>query len=117
MEGSEETGRRQARIANGQAAAAILAAGIGSACLGVVVVLGVASSTVKSWLNWWEPVGPLSGKSSVGILTWLAAWAVLHVLWRNQEVPFRRVWTIALVLIGAGFLLTFPPIFEAFGGH
>jgi hypothetical protein len=102
---------------NGPAAATVLAAGVGSAVFGITVVLAVVSVSVKDWLNWWAPAGPLVGKSSVGVLAWLVAWSILCLLWRKREVNFGRVWMIALALIALGFLLTFPPVFESFASH
>src|SRR4051812_37189182 len=54
---------------NGPAAAAFLACGVGSAVLGLAIVLVEASpGHVKSWLNFYDPVGPLSGKTIVAVV-------------------------------------------------
>lgn len=102
---------------DGAALAAIVSAGIGCAVIGLATVLAEASALVKEALNWWPPAGPLTGKTGIGILAWLASWGGLHLLWRGKELPFQRIWILAFALIALGWIGTFPPIFEAFGGH
>ena len=104
---------RQA-LTNGAAAAAVLAAGIGSFVLGLFTTLAAANEGIKGLLNWYAPAGPLSGKSSLAVIAWLVSWVVLHARWEDKEVNFDRVFVITLILIGLGLLLTFPPVFEAF---
>jgi len=105
--------RTQERIPNGPAAAAILSAGVGSATIGLMTTGAVISAGLKSALNWWSPAGPLTGKTSVGVVAWLVTWIVLHVLWKDKDVPLVRVLVVMLVLLALGVLLTFPPVFEA----
>lgn len=100
----------------GPIAAAILAAGIGGLALGVVTTLAEASTSIKDALNWSNPVGPLSGKTTVSVLVWLAAWAVLHIVYRRKAYETRRALIISLILIGLGIVGTFPTFFQAFGG-
>ncbi|PWU45609.1 hypothetical protein DLE60_26420 [Micromonospora globispora] len=100
----------------GPIAAAILAGGVGALALGVVTTLSEASTGFKDALNWNNAVGPLSGKTIVTVLVWLAAWVVLHLVYRNKPYETRRALTIALILIGLGVVGTFPTFFQAFGG-
>src|SRR5215218_199091 len=100
----------------GPIAAAIIAGGIGAAALGVFTTLAEASEGAKSWLQWSDAVGPLSGKVLMAVLVWLVAWAVLHLALRNRPYETRRALVISLVLIGLGVLGTFPLFFQAFGG-
>src|SRR5215216_6134681 len=109
-----KAGDRQAEFANGAAAASVLAAGIGSLALGFFTVLAEASERAREALNLYDPVGPLSGKTTFAVIAWLAAWVVLHLAWRGKQVRFGRVFAFALVLIALGFIGTFPPFFEAF---
>lgn len=99
---------------DGTALAAIIAAGIGCFLIGLATVLAEVSEGIKEGLKWYDPVGPLSGKTGIGVIVWLASWLVLHQLWRNREIPFGKIWILALLLIFLGGLGTFPPIFEAF---
>jgi hypothetical protein len=101
---------------NGPAAAALLAAGIGSLALGLFVILAEALNSVKNALNIYGPVGPLSGKTSFAIAIWLAAWIILHISWKNKQVNFAGIYAVSLILIILGLLGTFPPFFDLFGG-
>jgi hypothetical protein len=100
----------------GPIAAAILAAGIGGLTLGVVTTLAEASTGFKNALNWNNAVGPLSGKTIVTVLVWLAVWGILHIVYRRKRYETRGALIIALVLIGLGIVGTFPTFFQAFGG-
>jgi len=87
---------------------------VGSAVIGLLTTGAVISAGLKSALNWWSPAGPLTGKTGVGVIAWLASWIVLHILWKDEDVAFVRVLVVTLVLLALGLLLTFPPVFEAF---
>lgn len=98
----------------GPVAAAILAAGIGALTLGILTTLAEASQPIKDFLNFYDPVGPLSGKTTGAIIIWLVAWVVLHLIYRNKPLESRLALTVSLVLIGLGVLGTFPVFFQAF---
>lgn len=99
---------------NGAAAAAILAAGIGSLVLGLVVVLAEACEPVKVALTFSKAVGPLSGKTTVALASWGIGWGMLHALWGHRTVPFQKVFLFALVAIALGLLMSFPPFYLLF---
>lgn len=103
-----------APLANGPAAAAILAGGIGSTFYGLLIVLVEASPAIKKLLTLNNGVGPLSGKTTIGVIGWLIAWVVLGQLWKGKSVDLNKVWTAALALIVLSLLLTFPPVFQLF---
>ena len=98
----------------GPVAAAILAAGIGAFALGVLTTLAEASEGFKDFLNLYDPVGPLSGKTIGAVIVWLIAWVVLHMMYRHRAIESRKVLTASLVLIGLGVLGTFPIFFQLF---
>lgn len=98
----------------GPAAAAVMSAGIGTFFIGLMATLAEAFPGLRNALNWYNPSGPLSGKTGVSVIVWLLAWIILHAAWKGKERNLGRAFTWALVLIAAGFLLTFPPVFEAF---
>jgi hypothetical protein len=101
--------------ANGPAAAALLAAGLGSAALGLMIVLVEASPRgFKNWLNVYNPVGPLSGKTIVAVAVYAISWIVLGIALRGKNVRLGRWVTATIMLIGLGILLTFPPIYQLF---
>jgi hypothetical protein len=99
---------------NGSGAAAILSAGIGAFCIGLFAVAADKSPHIKGLLNIYKPTGPLSGVTTVAIALWLVSWAVLALRWRSRNVRLTRVTTIAFVLLGLSFLLTFPPVADLF---
>jgi hypothetical protein len=111
---------RLARIAfedkpEGPIAAAVIAGGIGAFALGLVTTLAEASEGIRNWLQWSDPVGPLSGKVIMAVLVWLVAWAILHVALRSRRYETRRALVVSLVLIGLGVVGTFPTFFQLFG--
>jgi hypothetical protein len=102
---------------SGPAAAAILAACLSAAWLGLIIPISEAIVPLKNALNWYNPVGPLSGKTTTMVVVYLLTWAVLHAQWRNREVEFSKVWRWSLVLLGIGLLGSFPPFYEMFTAH
>jgi hypothetical protein len=107
-------------IPNGEAVAAMIAAGIGGLSLGFFTTLAeiTAGTTFRTGgfpgLTWNTGVGPLSGKTGYAVIIWLIAWAVLHFMWRGREFNFGRMFWITLGLIGLGVLGTFPIFFQLF---
>lgn len=99
---------------NGAGAAAVLAAGIGCFAVGLLAVLGDASTVLRTGLSFYGPTGPLSGVTTVAILVWIASWTLLDWRWRRRDVALGRVKTVAFVLLGLGLLLTFPPFGDLF---
>ena len=65
---------------------------------------------------WSKPVGALSGKTILGIAAWLVSWLIFGLLWKDREVSLRPVLILSVVLLAAGLLLTFPPVFELIAG-
>jgi len=101
-------------IPNGSGAAAVLSAGIGAFALAVLAVTGDKSAAIKQSLNFYHPTGPLSGVTTVAILIWIAAWAILDWRWRRKSVAIAGITTTSLVLLVLSLLLTFPPIVDFF---
>lgn len=97
---------------NGPVAAALLAGGIGSAVLGLLTFGSEASEVIKNLMNWYKPVGPLMGKSSLGIIAFVLSWVILNSLWKGKETNFNRIATIALALVVVGLIFTFPPVWS-----
>jgi hypothetical protein len=97
---------------NGPAVAAIVAASVGVLVLGLDTFLGEWSPALLKWFNWWNPAGPLVGKTSVAVIAWLVVWAALYPAWGRKEVSFSTWWKVSLVLIVIGNLLMFPPVFH-----
>lgn len=110
-------GSEVAPLRNGPAAAAILAGGVGSAFYGLMVVLVEASAGIKSALTWWNPAGPLTGKTGMGVIGFLVAWYLLARAWKGRDVNLDKVWKVTLALIVVGLIFTFPPFFTLFASH
>ena len=108
---------QEAERPNGPVAAVMLGGGIGAAVLGIVTTLAAASASFSTSLNWYNPVGPLTGKSLLGVGAFLASWAGLHFMYRAKNVNFSCVALIAFVLLAIGLLGTFPPFFDLFAPH
>jgi hypothetical protein len=106
----------EAHVATGEAAAAFLAGGIGCFVIGLLTTLAAVPALVdlKNGLNWWNPAGPLTGKTGVGVIAFFIAWGVAHLLMKDKEVNLKTYVIVAAVLTVLGFLGTFPPFFEAF---
>ena len=98
----------------GEAAAAILAAGVGAFAMGLMTTLAEAFEGFRTFLNVYNPVGPLSGKTLGAIVIWLISWAVLYFMWKGKDIPFPRVFTATVILIALGVLGTFPIFFDLF---
>jgi hypothetical protein len=101
----------------GKALAAIVAAGIGCAAVGVLTILAELSPGFKTVLNFSDPVGPLSGKTGLAVLLWLVSWYALAYSWRARPPVLRSALIVTFVLIGVGVVGTFPPFFALFTAH
>ncbi len=102
---------------DGPAAAAILSSTIGCLVIGLMTTGAEISAGLKDALNWYAPVGPLSGKTVVGVIAWAISWGVLHSMWKDQDVGFARLFRISLWVLVIGLVLTFPPFFELFAAE
>jgi hypothetical protein len=103
-------------IPNGPGAAAILAAGIGCGLMGILAFAGDASDAIGKFLNFYDPVGTLSGVTTVTIVVWLGAWFVLARMWATKNVAMGKVNLVSFALLIAGLLLTFPPFMDLLQG-
>ncbi|HEX9925972.1 MAG TPA: hypothetical protein VGD99_25165 [Anaerolineae bacterium] len=112
-----EKAAAKTQVAIGVASAAFVASGIGCLVIGLMVTGAEMSEGLKNALNWWNPAGPLTGKTGVGVIVWLISWVILHSMWKDKEMEFGKYFTITLILIALGFLLTFPPIFTLFAAE
>jgi hypothetical protein len=95
---------------NGAIWAAILASGIGACAVGLIVILNESGIFTAPTL--YGPAGGVSGRTTIAVAVWIAAWAVLHRLWRDREIDGKRITAIAAVLILLGLLGTFPPVWS-----
>ncbi len=103
-------------LPNGSGMAAVLAAGIGSATLGVFAFLGDAVKGIGQFFSFYNPTGTLSGVTDTAIVVWLGAWYVLAKRWNGRDVAVGQVSAIAFALLAVGFLFTFPPFMDLLQG-
>src|SRR5579872_4204047 len=85
-------------VPNGAGAAAILAAGIGCATLGILALAGDAFPAISSALNFYKPSGALSGVSTVAVAVWLVSWLFLSRAWGTKTVAMAKVNLASFVL-------------------
>jgi hypothetical protein len=103
---------RKVESPNGAALAAFLGAGIGAFAVGLFVLLNEAGLFAAPAV--YGPAGGVSGRTTLAVVTWLAAWALLHARWKDRELEARRVLRVTLGLIALGVLATFPPLWGIF---
>lgn len=96
------------------ACAALLACGVGCATVGVLYLLGDKYPGWNRLLSLNASVGALSGVLCGAVLAWVISWIVFFLYWRNRVPSTKTVVRIALSLLLAGVLLTFPPFVRLF---
>src|SRR6185437_2368542 len=92
---------------------------INADCESWQAVFAIAADTIAAIgrrMNFYQPTGPLSGVTTCAIAVWLMVWAVLGQRWRKRNLALRPILTTALILIGLGILLTFPPLAQSWRG-
>lgn len=104
----------ETEVATGSAAAAMISGAIGTFVIGLLTTGVVIFEGLREALNWWNPAGPLTGKTGVGVIAWLISWVLLDTIWKGREYDLRKAFIITLIFVALGVILTFPPVFEAF---
>lgn len=113
----EMTNKMFAEVAdkpNGPVLASLLASGIGVTVLGIVTTLAEANANFANLLKINPSVGPLSGKTIYATAAFFASWLVAGVLMRGKNYDERKFLVATFVLIGIGFVGTFPIFFDLF---
>lgn len=93
---------------NGVALAAFLAGGIGTFAMGLIVIL--SEMGLFRLPAFYAPAGGVSTRTTVAVVVWLVAWAVLHAKWKTRDVAIKPVFAATLALIAFGILFAFPPV-------
>ncbi len=107
---------------NGANVAAIMAAAFAIFALGAVVLWSELDATanaklqkVGNWMPGASGIGPYSGKETLMVVSWLVAWVLLHVALRHKHLDPRPWFGAALVLLLAGLLGIWPPVWHWLG--
>jgi len=119
----------RARMSEGVAVAALMAAMIGMLTLAAVNLFTTASKGFNAWVHsvgkLWMPgaqgIGPYSGKETLALVAWLVSWVVLDAALRRREMKLSRWLIVFLFGVGIATTLIWPPVFEhlgeLIGGH
>jgi hypothetical protein len=113
----QQPGATKRGVTDGGVIAAMVAAGAACALLGVLTLLTDALLSVKEFMTFSEPVGPLSGKTVVPTVAWLIFWPLLHRRLRGREMSLKRGYAVTVALIAIGLLCTFPPFYQLFAAE
>ncbi|QHS52716.1 hypothetical protein [Edaphobacter sp. 12200R-103] len=88
----------------------LVASSAGCFAFGLLYLLGNSSPAINRLLGVYPPSGALSGVLVFGTLIFLLSWAALSYLWSRRPPSSSFAVKVALVLLGGGLLLTFPPL-------
>lgn len=69
-------------------------------------------SVGKLWMPGAEGIGPYSGKETLSLVMWIAAWVVLHSALHDRDLPISKWLVVFLVGVGVATTLIWPPVFE-----
>jgi hypothetical protein len=105
----------------GEAAAAMLAGGVGLLTLGGANLIGSALGVFEEALamagRFFVPggtqLGAYAGKELVALIAWLGSWALLHRRLRQRQVSLTRTIGVFLASLVVSTLLLWPPIVHA----
>jgi hypothetical protein len=108
--------KTQATLMESALSASFIASGIGSVILGLTIIGAETNAGIKTFLTLNAGVGPLGGKVILTVIGFFVSWGILHFVFRNRPTKLSTGFTIGVILVIVGLLLTFPPVFLAFGG-
>ncbi len=103
---------------DGPGAAAMLSAGVGIFVMGLFTLLSEVSEGIHEFLaafDFGAGVGPLAGKSILGVVAFFVVWVILGYRWKTTELDLKPVFWVSVGLGLLGAVLMFPPVFTAFG--
>lgn len=104
---------RTIMLPNGAALAAFGAAGIGAFTMGLTSLLNAVGVLPVPTL--YGPAGGVTGRTTLAVLIWLIAWAILHSRWKERDMETRGVHAVTIVLTVLGIVFALPPVWSLFG--
>jgi len=106
--------QQERKIPNGEAGAAILAAGIGCLTMGLLTAVAAIWGSLHTFLQFYPPAGSITGITIVMVIAWLASWFVLYRFWKDKQVNLIKVFVLTLAFILLGVVGIFPPFIHLF---
>ena len=102
----------------GEAAAAAAAAGIGVLAMGgsalVAAAIGRFDQALvdagRLFLPGGEELGRFGGQQVLGLVAWLASWAILHLRWRKRNVSLTVTALGLVACLVVATILFWPPV-------
>lgn len=65
-----------------------------------------------SWIPSWWGIGPYTGKETLGLIVWLATWALLHFTIGRKEVDLKP-WAIGFAIaFVANMIIIWPTVYH-----
>jgi hypothetical protein len=64
-----------------------------------MTTLAEIGELLKTALAWSVAVGPLIGKTGVGVIVRLILWPILHAVLRGKDVNYSAIYIVSLILI------------------
>ena len=92
-----------------RASSLLVSSAAGCFAFGLLYLFGDKSKEINHLLSVYPPSGALSGVLLVGTLVWLVCWLVLAMQWRKRAPSVRFAVNLAVLLLLAALLFTFPP--------
>jgi hypothetical protein len=99
---------------SGSAVAVLISGALGCFTIGLMIIFAEASKGFNDWLNWFNPVGPLSGKTGMGLIVWLFSWVLLYSFMKNKEIKLKPAVTATYIILALAILFSFPVFFDLF---
>lgn len=97
---------------NGAALAAFAAAGVGAFAIGLISLLNAIGLLPVPTL--YGPAGGVTGRTTLAVVIWLIAWAILHRRWKDRDLETATLHSATIVLTVLGILLALPPLWSLF---
>lgn len=94
---------------DGKALAAFIGGGVTLLAIGILNFLSEMSESIHDALEFYKPVGPYSGKITLGVLCGAIVWVILYYVLKDKEKAESKagfIFFIASLLIATLFVFT-----------
>lgn len=100
-----------------KALASLIASGVGALTLAILICAAEASPKAKAFLNFYNPVGPLSGKTILAVAAYFLSWIILTLFFSKKNIDENISLKITFALLALGLLFSFPPVYMMLESH